>query len=299
MENIVFSVVIPTYNRASLIMETLDSVFAQIYPHYEILVIDNCSTDNTEAILQPLIKEQKIRYIKNDKNYERAYSRNVGLENAKGDYLTLLDSDDFMYINCLKDAADFISANAWCKVFHNKFEIVNNHRKVIYKIPYTSLKNQYKAICSGNFLSAIGGFMHRDIYCQFRFTEDPKMIGAEDYEFWFHILAIYKLGRINKVNSGLREHPARSVNFDAYLQLHYQCQSMVELIELDPILKDKFAPYIGRLKAAFKLQELIVNGKNITFLKKLAIISKAANDDFSVIFTKRYLVVLLNIARKK
>lgn len=294
MSNIVFSVVIPTYNRADLILETLDSVFAQTYPHYEVLVVDNCSTDNTEALLQPLIQQQKIRFIKNEKNYERAYSRNVGLKNATGDFLTLLDSDDFMYSCCLQDAADFIAANPWCKVFHNKYEVVNNNRESIYKMPYTSLKNQYKALSSGNFLSAIGGFIHREIYTQFSFNLDPKMIGAEDYEFWFQILARYKLGRIDKYNCGLREHPTRSVNIDAYDQLHYQSNKMTSLIKEDPILYDKFGPYIGRLKAAYKLQEVIVNNKVYPLSKKLAILVQAAKNDLSVLFTKRYLATLKN-----
>src|SRR6266850_4794263 len=71
-----FSVVIPTYNRADMIVKTLESVFRQIYPAYEIIVVDNCSTDNTEQVLQPYIDSGKIRFIKHDRNYERARSRN-------------------------------------------------------------------------------------------------------------------------------------------------------------------------------------------------------------------------------
>ena len=298
MNNIIFSVVIPTYNRAGLILETLDSVFAQTYQHFEILVVDNCSTDNTEEVLQPLIAQKKIRFIKNEKNYERAYSRNVGMENATGDFLTLLDSDDFMYEDCLMDAVNFINADPWCKVFHNKYEVVTNERVSIYKMPYTSLRNQYKALSSGNFLSAIGGFIHREIYTKFRFNLDPKMIGAEDYEFWFQILARYKLGRIDKYNCGLREHPTRSVNIDAYDQLHYQSSKMAALIANDPLLNEKFGPYIGRLKASYQLQEVIVNKKNYPLSKKLSILMQAVKNDLSVLFTKRYLATLKNVITK-
>ena len=295
MSNILFSIVIPTYNRADLILETIDSVLTQTYPHHEILVIDNCSTDNTKEVLTPLIKQQKIRYIRNEKNFERAYSRNVGLKNATGDFLTLLDSDDFMYKDSLQDAVDFIQQNPEIKVFHNKYEVVNNNRESIYKMPYTKLDNQYKALCSGNFLSAIGGFIHREVYSKFSFNLDPKMIGAEDYEFWFQILARFKLGRIDKINSGLREHPARSVNIDAYDQLHYQCNKMVSLIKEDELLNEKFGAYTGRLKAAYKLQEVIVNKKTYSLFKKLGILLKAAKNDLTVLFTRRYLATLKNI----
>src|ERR1700738_924466 len=130
---IFFSIVIPTYNRATLIFETLDSVFSQSYNNYEVVVVDNCSTDNTEELLQPLIHDNKIRYIRTPTNMERAYSRNVGLDNAKGDFLTLLDSDDFMYPDCLSDAFKFTMENPDIKVFHNKFEYVKSNREVIYR----------------------------------------------------------------------------------------------------------------------------------------------------------------------
>ena len=113
--DIFFSIVIPTYNRASLIFETLDSVLSQSYTNYEVIIVDNCSTDNTEELLQPLMLSGKIRYIRNAENKERSYSRNVGLENAKGDFLTLLDSDDFMYPDCLADAQKFILENSFIK----------------------------------------------------------------------------------------------------------------------------------------------------------------------------------------
>ncbi len=59
-----FSVVIPTYNRAALLPKTLASVFAQVYPRHEIIVVDNCSTDDTEQVLAPLIEAGKIRYVR-------------------------------------------------------------------------------------------------------------------------------------------------------------------------------------------------------------------------------------------
>src|SRR4051794_16378126 len=104
-----FSVVIPTYNRANLLPKTLDSVFSQRYPAAEILVVDNCSTDNTEELLRPLVAAGKIRYIRHDRNYERARSRNTGMDHAQSEYVTFLDSDDLMYRDNLADAAAYIA----------------------------------------------------------------------------------------------------------------------------------------------------------------------------------------------
>lgn len=294
---LIFSVVITTYNRAHLIIETLETVFLQTYPHYEILVVDDCSSDNTELILEQYILAKKIRYIRNEKNYERAYSRNIGLMNATGDYATLLDSDDFLYPDCLANAYDFIIANPDIKVFQTKFELVNDCRQRIYKFPFPSLKNQYKALCSGNFMCMIGGFIHREVYQQARFDEDPKMILSEDYEFWFKIFAKYKVGRINKVNTGIRAHPNRSVNVESYKRLDYQCNKMVTNIKNDPLLNEKFGKYTGRLKASFKLMDIISNSKSYTLGHKMKLLLTAVKHDLSLIQTRRFMATAFNIFR--
>src|SRR6476469_5153496 len=84
-----FSVVIPTYNRAAFIKATLQSVLSQTYPNFEIIVVDNCSTDNTDQVLDSFIRAGQIKFIKHEQNFERARSRNTGMKAARGDFLTL------------------------------------------------------------------------------------------------------------------------------------------------------------------------------------------------------------------
>jgi glycosyltransferase involved in cell wall biosynthesis len=292
-EEILFSIIIPTYNRADLIMETLQTVFDQTYAHYEAIVVDNCSTDNTEEILKPFVTKRKIRYIRHDKNYERSKSRNTGMCAAKGDFLTFLDSDDFMYKDCLKDAADFIYKNPEIKFFQNLYELVNNNKERIYSYKFPSLNNQYKALANGNFVSCIGGFLHRDIYKEIHFMEDMKMIGSEDYDVWFKVIARYKMGRINKINSGIREHLNRSVNEGIYENLSYQKSLVLRNIENDPITYSKFKPYLRRLEASFYLQQAIVSNKLNNKGKAKQSLRNAAQIDPSIIFTSRYLKIFV------
>jgi glycosyltransferase involved in cell wall biosynthesis len=95
-----FSIIIPTYNRAHLIGNTIQSVLSQSYPHFEIIVVDDGSTDNTEDVIASF-DSPKIRYIK-IKNSERGYARNYGAKQAKGEWLYFLDSDDKLYPNHLE-----------------------------------------------------------------------------------------------------------------------------------------------------------------------------------------------------
>lgn len=93
MENPIISVIIPTYNREKLIMDSIDSVLNQTFQDFEILIIDDVSTDNTEQLIKDLNNE-KIRYYKLDKNGGQCIARNYGIKKARGKYIAFLDSDD-------------------------------------------------------------------------------------------------------------------------------------------------------------------------------------------------------------
>jgi glycosyltransferase involved in cell wall biosynthesis len=89
-----FSIIIPSYNRAALIIETLNSVCSQTFQNWECIVVDDGSTDTTRDVIEALsIQDDRIRYIYQD-NAERSNARNNGIRNAKGEWICFLDSDD-------------------------------------------------------------------------------------------------------------------------------------------------------------------------------------------------------------
>lgn len=91
------SVIIPTYNRAQLIKRAVVSVLKQTYRDFELIIVDDGSQDETEEIIDKIIKEtqgDRIRYIKLDRNQGVSHARNVGIQEAKYEYIAFLDSDD-------------------------------------------------------------------------------------------------------------------------------------------------------------------------------------------------------------
>jgi len=245
-----FSIVIPTYNRADFILNTLETVFSQKFTDYEVIIVDNCSTDNTLELLQPLIDEGKVRFIQHDKNYERAKSRNTGMKNAQGQYLTFLDSDDFMYPDNLQDAYDFIQQNPHSKVFHNLYELVDEHKTLLHKYDFTPLNNPKKQIAHGNFLSCIGVFIHQEVYQQVSWDENPRLTGSEDYDFWLRVIAHFpNLGRINKINNGILEHSGRTVNTN--VQQIDKAQQRFDYF-IDKINQEEIYQRYGRYKKKIK-----------------------------------------------
>lgn len=104
---IFFSVIIPVYNRRHLIKPVLDSVINQAYKEFELLVVDDGSTDNAGEFISSQYTDQRIKYFYK-KNEERAVARNFGLDKAAGNYAVFLDSDDLMERNYLSTLAEII-----------------------------------------------------------------------------------------------------------------------------------------------------------------------------------------------
>ncbi|NMH25329.1 glycosyltransferase family 2 protein [Flavobacterium solisilvae] len=103
------SIIIPTYNRAHLIGETLNSVLAQTYTHWECIIVDDGSTDNTDEVVGEYVKkDSRFQYHKRDFNKRKGASscRNIGLELANGEYIQFLDSDDLMDDNKIEVQID-------------------------------------------------------------------------------------------------------------------------------------------------------------------------------------------------
>ena len=89
------SIVTPTWNCASFICETIRSIQAQTYQNWELIISDDCSTDNTKEVIKPYLQEDsRIKYICNDKNSGAAITRNNALKVATGKWIAFLDSDD-------------------------------------------------------------------------------------------------------------------------------------------------------------------------------------------------------------
>lgn len=92
--NDLVSVITPSYNTADYIVETIRSIQAQTYENWEMIIVDDCSTDNTDKVVKPYLSDTRIRYLKNEKNSGAAMSRNYALREAKGKWIAFLDSDD-------------------------------------------------------------------------------------------------------------------------------------------------------------------------------------------------------------
>ena len=118
------SIITPTYNCGRFIAETIESVLAQTYQDWEMLIVDDCSTDDTEAIVRAYInKDTRVKYHCLEHNSGAAVARNTALSMAKGQYIAFLDSDDLWLPTKLERQIAFMEANHYAFTYHEYEEI--------------------------------------------------------------------------------------------------------------------------------------------------------------------------------
>lgn len=117
------SIVMPSYNTEKYIAESIESVLAQTYPYWELIIVDDCSTDASDAAVAPYLADTRIRYLKNEKNSGAAVSRNYALREAKGKWIAFLDSDDLWTPDKLEKQIAFMQDNGYRFSYTNYIEI--------------------------------------------------------------------------------------------------------------------------------------------------------------------------------
>lgn len=120
------SIIMPSYNTANYIAASIQSVLDQTYPNWELLLVDDCSTDDTDAVVAPFLSDARIRYLKNEQNSGAAISRNRALREAKGRWIAFLDSDDLWEPQKLEKQLTFMQEHDYHFSYTNYIEIDEN-----------------------------------------------------------------------------------------------------------------------------------------------------------------------------
>jgi len=207
-DNILFSIVVPAYNRKKHVQELISRVIKFNYPHWELLVVDDGSTDDTASLFSAELPANVI-YIKQENN-ERGAARNKGVEFANGDYVTFLDSDDYLLPHALDVACDIIKGNQDIPIFHIGFDIRNSNGKVLHeaeRLPFM-LNDLF---VEKNPVACLGMFLRKDIALAFKFNEQRDLSGTEDYELWLRIAAEMPILHFDKTSAVLVHHSSRSM----------------------------------------------------------------------------------------
>lgn len=182
------TIVIPTYNRATKVLKPIYSVIKQTYRNWQMVIVDDCSSDDTSDIIGQLVKEQpQIKYVRLGVNSGPSRARNYGMEFANTEYSAFLDSDDSLDETFLKKMCDTLDKNQNCALTYCDSQIFDLEKKPYYVFTfdpynYQELINSHGKIPTGSFMFRtdcwyqVGGFredMNRgeDFEWQLRFGE--------------------------------------------------------------------------------------------------------------------------------
>ncbi len=289
MNKVFFSIVIPTFNRAHFIVKTIQSVLVQDFVDFEILVIDDGSTDHTQAVVSA-IQDDRLTYIFK-KNEERAVARNVGAQLSKGQYVNFLDSDDLLYPNHLTVAYDFINTHNNPEAFHLGFDVKTETGQTIKKVD--NIRDIKKELLNGNTLSCNGVFLSRDTIIQNPFNQERLLSSLEDWELWLRLACRMPFFSVNKITSTVVLHNERSVVSVNQMSIKEKTACFIKLIQLDDFNRKVFGPDLKKvISSALMYASLHLAMAGSTKFQVIQFAYKGVRHNFNALFTRRFLVIM-------
>jgi len=201
--NPLVSIIVITYNSSKYVLETLESAKVQTYKNIELIVSDDCSTDNTVEICREWIDENKDRFVRaklitSDKNTGIAPNLNRGLREAKGEWVKCIAGDDVLIDNCIRDNINFIKCNSEVAIVFSSIILFKDFEGKIIKIGKLPLENQkiwfsrnayeqYRRLLFGNFVwAAPSSFIKRLLLERMNYF-DSRYPFLEDYPMWIKL----------------------------------------------------------------------------------------------------------------
>ena len=209
--SVLVSIISPCYNNEKFIEQTIQSVLSQTYSNWEMLIVDDCSTDKSYAIAQEYSKkDSRIKVFKNEYNRGPAYSRNVALNNAKGKYIAFLDTDDLWSSEKLEKQILFMETKK-CFFSYTKYKLIDNRGNDL-NVTVSGPKHISKRMMfRSNYVGCLTVIYDVEIIGKLEISEDIRK--RNDYALWLKVikkadcylldecLAYYRKGVENSISS--------------------------------------------------------------------------------------------------
>ncbi|MGI6360278.1 MAG: glycosyltransferase family 2 protein [Acholeplasmatales bacterium] len=252
------SVIIPTHNRSSFLVKSIDSVIAQTYKNIEIIVVSDGSTDDTDEIMKPFLKRSNIKYFINEKPRGANYTRNVGIKKASGLFIAFLDDDDTWDITKIEKQMNLFLTNDKIGLVTSGFYITYPEQNInkIY-IPKPKLDSS-KDILIKNVIGGTPGVIVKREHLMKSGLFDENLSALQDYDLWIRICQITFVGYINEP----------LVYVDHHLNRDKISNNTSKYIESRKIINSKYGEL---LKGLSKKENKIRNFNNNLSLSKKAL----------------------------
>lgn len=191
------SIIIPTYNRATSIGRTIQSVLNQSYSDFEVIIVDDNSSDNIQEILSDY-DDSRIKYIKHQINRGAPAARNTGIENAKGEFFALLDDDDEWFPQKLEKQIEvFDSMGKNVGMVYSGYEIASNEGKIVKEL-FPGLKGDlFNVLLKSNIIGSPTNLIKRECFEKIHCDETLK--SCQDWDLWLQISKNYEIEYVPEI----------------------------------------------------------------------------------------------------
>ena len=180
----VVTVVVPTYNRASLLVRAIGSVLAQTLRNWELIVVDDCSTDETEQVVRSF-SDDRIKYIRHDRNRRVSAARNTGIRCARGEYVAFLDDDDEWLPEKLQKVLEvFRNSDPEVGLVYTGEMILDARGKIVEISKATKSGWIYETVLASCFIGSPSRVTVKKQVLDRVAGFDEKLVNLEDCELW-------------------------------------------------------------------------------------------------------------------
>ncbi|WP_339919257.1 glycosyltransferase family 2 protein [uncultured Flavobacterium sp.] len=185
METPLVSIIIPCFNSEKFIAETVRSVQNQTYNNWEIIVVDDCSSDNTVALILGMVqRDSRIRFFQLENNSGTGVARNKGLSNANGRYISFLDADDLWKPEKLRKQIDFLKTNKIAFTF-SFYDCIDEEGKPLNKRVEAPLNLSYRQLFFCNYIGNLTGIYDVNYFGKIPISSIRK---RQDWMLWLTVL---------------------------------------------------------------------------------------------------------------
>lgn len=192
MNSPLISVVLPVYNAEQYVKDTIKSILIQSYQNFELIIINDGSTDNSEEYIVQF-KDTRIKYIKNEKNLKLIQTLNLGLSVAKGKYIARIDADDIALPNRFEKQIDFLENNLEYGIVGSFAETFGSKKEKLTFVQ-EDLEIRFALLTHNPFVHS-SVMIRNQILIKNKLSFDLNQLHVEDYDLWIKILK-YSKGKI-------------------------------------------------------------------------------------------------------
>ncbi len=280
-----FSIIIPTYNRAHLIRDTLWSIHKQKFQDYEVLVIDDGGKDNTKEIVERL-NDDRFRYYWKE-NAERGAARNFGANLAKGSILNFFDSDDIAFENHLSVAYEYFKSGTNDNtIYHTSYCFYLQDRHYDNTISIGRLNSK---IIQSNCLSCNNVFIPKAIFEKEKFSEVRNLSASEDWDLWIRLSLIYSIVGVEDITSAIVQHDSRSMAIASGISTEIRSQSLLESLRPYLISRSDIVKNITSEMYSLSALHYALEGNRSDAFRCMII---SIRSQLSVVFSRRFLAII-------